>query len=182
MKESLYKINLRLDKSHQKLLLLLCGTLSLSVMGLSYMAFSKETHIIVIPPTSSEVYKISTDKNNNASHEYLEKMGMLVLHYLLDNTYGSVGYQHNQLLSMVTSNSYGTLKAKLERDKEMYKSQGIVTSFSPHNVDILHGSINVKGEFRTILGTTVIESKTVSYKIDYVFKGTKFLVCDWTRI
>lgn len=181
MRESLYKINLRLDKSHQKLLLVLCGSLSLSVLVLSYMAFSKETHIVVIPPNTSEVYKISTKEFNNASHEYLEKMGMLVLHYLLDNTYGSVGYQHNQLLSMVDSNSYGVLKAKLESDKKMYKSQGITTSFSPHQVEVKGNKININGEFRIILGSKVVESKDVSYEINYAFKGTRFLVRDWSK-
>lgn len=184
MKESFYLLKNRFEKKQLHMLLGVCGGLTVAVIGLTALLYQKDTHVVLIPPMEENgVYTVSTNPREGASSVYVERMGLLALHYLLDNTVGSVSYHHNQLLGLISAKSYGPLMAKLQKDKNMYKSQGIATVFFPHHVQVLPQKVlEIRGQWQTTLASKVLRLEDVVFRLLYDFEGTRFVLLDWTRV
>lgn len=179
MHHALHTLKAQWAHRERRMLRLGCGGLMGLCALLSVGMMRKDTTVVLIPPTGDAM----NIRAGEPSPAYVEKMALLAVHYLMDNTPGSVGYHHTQLLSMVSSGAHGALTAKLREDTHLYESQGVTTAFFPHGVS--HGdspSVQVKGMWRTFLAATLVRQEEITLAVDYAFEGTRFVITDWRRV
>ena len=166
MKARVQERNLKmLTRSRDSVRFFLALSLVLNIiLGFGLVSQSKE--IIFVPPENNlQVWF----KGSKVSRSYLETMGILFAHLLLDKSSKNARFQHLMLLKYIYPDSQGLVRAKLLNDEKRYKKENLSTSFYPRKIEVNADSkvVTMRGNLVTKVAEKVVTNEDKTFRLKF---------------
>ena len=152
------------------------GTILLvSNVLLCIMFLFKNERIILVPPTIEKSFWVS---KSSVSQEYLEEMSLFLSNMLLDITPSSADFQRSVALKYVDPSYYNTLRARLIKEAQTLKKEGISTSFKvlkirPNKDDL---TVEITGTLMSYVGAARVREIQEVYVMKFNYKAGRLLL------
>lgn len=139
------------------------------------LASADRTHReTLVPP---EITKTFWVEDKRVSSEYLEQMGVYLLHLAMNRSPANADIQIEALLKYVAPASYPELRRQLLADVTRQKEDKVTTAFYPRlvTVDEDRQAVLFEGELKTWIGEKHIKTDMNKYLIKFGYKGRIYI-------
>lgn len=134
-----------------------------------------EEKIILVPPTIEKSFWVS---KSAVSNEYLEEMSLFLSHMFLDVSPSSADFQRSIALKYIDPSYYNILKARLLKEAQTLKKEGISTSFKvskirPNKDDL---TVEITGTLMSYVGAARVREIQEVYIMKFNYKAGRLLL------
>lgn len=150
---------------------------------LTINALTKQTTIILEPPSRSKTIAVVGDKVDGA---WLEEMGAWVAHMILDASPHSIGWQHEQLLKWVHPSTHGQMQQEMAVQAKRLIDTNASTVFWLQQLapDVERQRVALVGQLDTYVNGVKVpgSSRTMSFLVQFEAKGGRMQIKEWKEV
>ncbi len=170
MEVEIYKKSLKQITLQRNAFLGLAFLLVVSNVILVVSLMFKKERVILIPPLIDKELWV---ERNSVSGTYLEQFGVFFAELILNKSPASAALQNRIVLRYVDPARYNIFAAKLEKEAQEIKAQGVSYMFFPERTILRKKQLEVVlfGEHITYLGEREIAREPKQYTIKFSFSG-----------
>jgi conjugal transfer pilus assembly protein TraE len=159
------------------------GSLALLAILLTVVTLTKQTTVILEPPTRAKTIAVVGDKVDGA---WLEEMGAWVSHMTLDASPHSIQWQQDQLLRWTHPATHGQLQQAMAIQAKRLIDTNASTVFWLQQVapDVDRQRVALLGQLDTYVNGVRVEgaSRNVSYMAQFESQGGRMLLKEWREV
>lgn len=150
---------------------------------LTINALTKQTTIILEPPSRSKTIAVVGDKVDGA---WLEEMGAWVAHMILDASPHSIGWQQEQLLKWVHPSTHGQMQQEMAVQAKRLIDTNASTVFWLQQLapDVERQRVALVGQLDTYVNGVKVpgSSRTMSFLVQFEAKGGRMQIKEWKEV
>ena len=150
---------------------------------LTINALTKQTTIILEPPSRSKTIAVVGDKVDGA---WLEEMGAWVAHMMLDASPHSIGWQQEQLLKWVHPSTHGQMQQEMAVQAKRLIDTNASTVFWLQQLapDVERQRVALVGQLDTYVNGVKVpgSSRTMSFLVQFEAKGGRMQIKEWKEV
>ena len=150
---------------------------------LTINALTKQTTIILEPPSRSKTIAVVGDKVDGA---WLEEMGAWVAHMILDASPHSIGWQQEQLLKWVHPSTHGQMQQEMAVQAKRLIDTNASTVFWLQQLapDVERQRVALVGQLDTYVNGVKVpgSSRNMSFLVQFEAKGGRMQIKEWKEV
>lgn len=150
---------------------------------LTINALTKQTTIILEPPSRSKTIAVVGDKVDGA---WLEEMGAWVAHMMLDASPHSIGWQQEQLLKWVHPSTHGQMQQEMAVQAKRLIDTNASTVFWLQQLapDVERQRVALVGQLDTYVNGVKVpgSSRTMSFLVQFEARGGRMQIKEWKEV